>query len=121
MRRQKFKNKKFESISFIHIVILILLWSALFWLDWKLIILGIIIYYIQLIFFGNCLLTKIEFKEKEREMTMYAFLLEKAGFNFQRKTIKFLADYIFPYIILFIAIIWQIALKNKVIFSFWLK
>ena len=106
-----FKNKKFEAVSYLHLIIIILLWTCPLWLDWKLIIVGIFLYYMQLLIFGDCILTKKEFKSKKRKMTFYSYLLEKMGFNFDRRKIAFIADYIFPYIIWGAALIFQVLLS----------
>jgi hypothetical protein len=103
--------KKFEPINYLHLFIIILAWSSPLWLDWKLIIAGILIYYIQLLIFGNCILTKLEFASKIREMTFYSYLLEKVGFKFNRAIIIILADYVFPYVILGLSLMIQIVLK----------
>jgi len=105
-------DKKFESITFLHLLIIILLWVSPFLFNWRLIILGIFLYYLQLMIFGNCILTKMEFKQKKREITMYSFVLEKLGFNVNRGKIVLLADYVFPWVILLISLVYQVVLNH---------
>ena len=94
-----------------HLILIILIWTSPFFINWKIILFFIFLYYLQLIIIGDCIITKKQFKTKKREMTFYSFLLESIGFNFSRKKIKYLADNVFPWIILFIALVWQLILK----------
>jgi len=41
-------------------------------------------------------------------MTIYTQILENFGFKVNRKTLVFISDYVFPWIILIFALIWQI-------------
>jgi hypothetical protein len=97
-------------------LIILLVWSSPFWLDWKLIFLGIFVYYLQLIIFKEDILTKTNFKTKQRgEMTFYSFLLEKIGLNLDRKRMQMIADYIFPWLILLVAYYLQTILNLNVL------
>ena len=87
-----------------HLILIILIWTAPFFVSWKIILPFIFLYYLQLVIFGDCIITKKQFKTKKREMTFYSYILEKAGFNFNRKKVRYLADYVFPWIILAIAL-----------------
>lgn len=107
-------DKKFEIISWIHLVLIILIWSSPFWLSWKIVSIGIILYYLQLLIFGDCLLTKKEFRTNKREITFYSFCLEKIGFMFDRNKVRIIADYVMPWVILGVSLIWQLGLGNKV-------
>ncbi|MBU0964618.1 hypothetical protein KKC06_06280 [Patescibacteria group bacterium] len=100
----------------LHFLVIIILWSSPFLFRWPLIILGIIAYYLQLIFIGDCILTRQQFDVKKRSITFYYFLLKKIGFNPSQYRVRFASDYIMPWIILGIAFIWQIILnKNPLI------
>lgn len=93
---------------FLQFVLIVLAWSSPFWLDWKFIIIGISVYYIQLIMFGEDFFTRRNFNTKKRgEMTFYSFILEKVGFCVNRKKMQSIADYIFPWIILIVALFLQ--------------
>ena len=108
-------NRKDILIFCMHSILIILAWASPFWLNWKFIILFIILHYIQITIFKACVLTIAQFKEHGKEITMYAFILEKLGFKVNRKVIKFIAQFILPWIILLISIIWQILLNNSVL------
>ena len=94
-----------------HLILIILIWASPFFINWKIILFFILLYYLQLIIIGDCIITKKQFKTKKRETTFYSFLLERIGFKFNRKKIRYLADYIFPWLILFIALLYQLILK----------
>jgi hypothetical protein len=109
---------KKELLVTIHTLLIILVWTSPFWLDWKLILGGIFLLIIQNIIFRGCILTNLQFSKKINKKvddTMYSYYLEKLGFNPNKKKIKLLARYIFPIIILGITIIWQIILNIQVI------
>ena len=105
------KTKNKVPFFWTHLILIILIWTSPFFINWKIILFFIFLYYLQLLIFGNCIITKKQFKTKKREITFYSFLLESAGFKFNRKKIRYLADNIFPWIIFLIAIIWQLIIK----------
>jgi len=93
---------------FAQFIVILLVFSSPFWFDWKLILVGIFVYYLQLVIFKEDILTRRNFNTKERgEMTFYSFILEKIGFNIDRKRMQLTADYFFPWIILAVAYYWQ--------------
>ena len=100
-------------IFYAHLILIILVWTSPFWLNWKIIFLFVILNYLQIIIFKACILTLAQFKEQGKEMTMYTFILEKIGFKINRKIMKLIAQFVMPWIILLIAIIWQILLKKS--------
>jgi hypothetical protein len=107
------KNK----VATIHTIFIILAWTSPFYLDWKLIFLGIIVISLQYLLFNGCMLTNLQFSKrinKKVDDTMYSFYLEKLRFKPNKKVVKFLARYIFPIIILLVALIWQILLNHSV-------
>ena len=94
---------------FAQFLLIVLVWSSPFWLGLKFIILGIFVYYLQLIVFKEDFFTKRNFGTKARgEMTFYSFVLEKIGIDIDRKRMQLISDYLFPWIILAIAYYWQV-------------
>ena len=91
----------------IHLIIVIFIWVSPFWLDWKIILCFVFLYYLQLVIFKDCILIKEQYHTKKREITIYTQILENFGFRVNRKIIVFLSDYVFPWIILLIAIFRQ--------------
>ena len=69
--------------------------------------------YLQIIFFGDCILTRKQFEVKKRSITFYYYILVKFGFKPNMYHVRFFADYIMPWIILGIALLWQISLNNQ--------
>jgi len=101
-------SKGFGLLFWLHLLLILAIWSSPFWMPWKLIILGIALYYLQLLLVGDCILTKRQFESPKREMTFYAHLLEGLGFHFNRRKVRLVADYVMPYIILGIALLRQL-------------
>lgn len=101
----------FRAYFLLHLVIILLIWISPFYLNWKIILFLIFLYYIQLLIFGNCVINIIQFSTRFREPSFYAFVLERLGFKINRKRIILLADFVFPWIILGISLIWQLILK----------
>ena len=95
----------------IHLIVILFMWTSPLFLNWKIILALIVLYYIQLYVYGDYILIKKQFKHKSRDMTIYIQILENFNFNVNRKKMVFLSDYVFPWIILGIAILRQIVLK----------
>ncbi|MFH0856711.1 MAG: hypothetical protein V1860_02330 [bacterium] len=101
--------RKIKKITlWVQAVLIILCWASPFFLNWKLILLGIAVYYLQIILLKEDFFTKMNFGSKERgEITFYSYVLEKIGIKIDRKRMQLIADFIFPWVILLIAIYWQ--------------
>ena len=107
------KVTKSKISLFFQFILIVLAWSSPFWLSWNFILVGIFVYYFQLVIFKEDFFTKRNFNTKERgEMTFYSFVLEKVGIKINRKSMQLISDYIFPWVILFIAYYWQVSLGN---------
>ena len=102
---------KFGIYFCFHLIIVLFMWSSPFWLSWKVIFLLIFLYYIQLLFYGDCILIIAQYKNKRREITIYTQILENFNFKINRKRLVFISDYVFPWVILGIAFFWQVILK----------
>jgi hypothetical protein len=111
-------RKDFGLIFLTHLILIILAWTSGFWLDFKIIFFFIFLYYLQLIFLKDCILTKKQFKTKKRSITFYWYYLNKLGFKFKRDKVRFAADYIFPWLIFGVAIFWQVILGKNVLIGF---
>ena len=94
------ERKDFVIIFWLHLIIILVIFSSPFWLSWKLIVIAIFIYYVQLLLFKNCILTTLQFQEKDRNTTFYSYYLEKLGFNVNKKKLRLFLDYILPWLIL---------------------
>lgn len=51
--------------TYIHLLIAILAATSFLWLDIKYILLGLLLYYLQLILVGSCILSVAQFKNKD--------------------------------------------------------
>lgn len=94
----------------VHLIVIIFIWASPFWLNWKFILFFAFLYYIQLLIFGNCILTIKQFKTRDKEASFYAFTLKKLGFKVNQRFVARLVDYAFPGIILIIALFYQVLL-----------
>jgi len=95
----------------IHLILIIAAWTSPLWLDWRLILIGWLLYLLQLKIFGDCILTKKQFKTRKRSVTFYYYYLKKLGFKVSVEGVrKFIDRYSFP-IILTLAIVLQEVVK----------
>lgn len=103
-----------KTAGVIHAIIMLFAYTSPLWLDWKLITLGVILYYIQLMIFGGCLLTKAQFGRFDASFTAYYLkrLLDKIGIKNEEKSIKRFIDLLAPTFVI-IAIISQVIFKFK--------
>lgn len=92
----------------LHLAFGILAASSPFWISWKIILIGIVLFYVQHFLYGRCLLTTFQFKGKDVDFVHY--YLKKFGFNFPRKKVAFVVTYILPFLILTTALIRQVIL-----------
>jgi hypothetical protein len=86
----------------LHVAILTAWYSSPFYLDWRLVIGTVILYHIQIHYWGGCLLTYGQFG-KENEGFYYHYL-RRLGFTPNRKVLNFILDVIIPSIIIGIAL-----------------
>lgn len=109
------KSKDFGLIFWVHIFIICLMYSSPFLFSWKIIFVCIIIYYLQLLIFGGCVLTIKEFGADRRE-NFNAYYLRRAGFKANERKLEFVLNFIVPWAILGFALIWQVVLKYRPVF-----
>lgn len=109
------KHTDLGLVFWVHLILIVLLWTSPFWLSWKLILAGIFVYYLQLIIFKDCILTKAQFETKKRSTTFYWYYLTKLGFKLDKEKVRFAADYYFPWIILGISLVWQVLFKFNIL------
>ena len=108
-------NKKLIIIV-VHTVIILLAYSAPFWLDWRLVLAGAILNYIQILIFKGCVLSRAQFEDKTQ--TFHEWYLRKFGFKPHRSVLNFILRYVVPFVLLGIAVIFQLGLQVKVLVSF---
>ena len=103
MNRQKIRYYFF---LFLHIAILAAWYTSPFYLDWRIVILTVIAYHLQLHFAKGCLLTRGQFG-KENEGFYYHYL-KKFGFHPDKKKLSFVLDIVIPGTMILLAIIVQV-------------
>lgn len=102
----------------LHLIIILFVYISPFIFDWRLILILIALYYLQLWFFGNCILTIKQFKETVRDTSFYSYALNKFGFYPDKKTVRIIVDYYVPWAILVVAFVWQIVLGHHAVLKF---
>lgn len=98
-------------VIILHLLIVIFFWASWLLLDYKIVILGAVLFFLQILIFGDCVLTARQYKGNKSH-SFYAYLFRKLGFKVTDKTMNFVAIYIFPFVIVALALIWQLLLKN---------
>lgn len=102
--------KTFQKISVIllHVVLILLAYSSFVWLDWKLVIVGVGLYYMQLLVFGWCVLSLAQFDREK--ISFHEWYLTKLGIKVNRKRLNFALTWIIPFVIVGLAVIVQVGL-----------
>ncbi len=110
MKKQE-KIKYFGLVFWIHLILVLFAYLSPFLFNWKLIILGIIILFIQYSLIGGCILNKIQFDNTRDVVFLYPYL-KMLGLNLDAYKFKIFIRYCLPFILLLIAIIWQVLLNK---------
>lgn len=103
----------------LHVVVILLAYSAPFWLDWRLVALGVVLNYLQILIFKGCVLSLAQFEDKKQ--TFHEWYLRKLGFKPNRNVLNFILRYIIPFVLLGTAIIYQFVLEMHVLIQFSLR
>ncbi len=98
-------NTKSFLLHFFHFAIIVACWTSPFYLAWQIIFILIVFYYLQNIFLGGCVISKLQFGNNDE--TMYSYFLTKLKINYNKKKLRFITDHIFPWLILLIALWYQ--------------
>ena len=104
--------KYFGFIFWLHLVLVLFAYLSPFLFSWKIIIVATILLSIQYYFAGGCILNKAQFDNTKDVVFLYPYL-KMLGLKFSQYKLKIFIRYILPFILLFIAIIWQIFLNNS--------
>jgi len=111
------ETKKYTPLIItLHVVIILLAYSSPFWLDWKLVALGVALNFVQLLVAGGCVLSLAQFEDKEQ--TFHEWYLKKFGVLVNRKPLNFTLRYIVPFVILSVAILFQVVAQTHVLTGF---
>lgn len=103
-------------LTIIHMTIAILAATSFIWLDIKFLLIGLVVYWLQLLIFGSCVLSVAQFNNKDT-VFLGIYINKLLHFLHLReltiKEQKIFMRYIEPSIILMLAILFQIILKIK--------
>ncbi len=91
-------------VILLHSIVILGAYSSPFWLNWKLVVLGVVIYYLQLIIFGWCVLSLKQFGEKT---SFHEWYLGKLGIHPNPQKLQFVLNFIIPPLLCIVAIIVQ--------------
>ncbi|MEO6761711.1 MAG: hypothetical protein ABI220_05080 [Candidatus Saccharimonadales bacterium] len=104
-----------SAVIILHIIVILLAYSAPFWLDWRLVIAGVIVYYIQIFTIGGCVLSHAQFEDKKQ--SFHEWYLHKIGFTVNRTILNVILRYVTPPALVGLALAFQVLLSIKVIVS----
>jgi hypothetical protein len=105
-------NKDFGPIFWIHLVIVFFSTFAFLFFNYWILIGGAVLYQLQILVFGHCVLSKAEFKDPNQTFFHHHYL-KKLGFNFDKRKLQIYLNYIQPAIVLTIGLILQLVLNFK--------
>lgn len=97
----------------LHAIIIILIWASPFLFRWQLVMIGVVLYYLQIKLLGDCILTRRQFDVKKRDVTFYYFTLVKLGFKPALHRVRFVTDYVIPLLLIGSSIVWQLLLSKQ--------
>ena len=96
-----------------HLAVIVLFYTTPFYLHWQFILIGVVLFYIQIFILGNCILTLREFTGAGTTDFHY-YYLTKLGIPLNERATVFYTKYLAPLVILGMAILWQIVLSRSV-------
>lgn len=110
---------KIKFLSVIHLLIIVLAYSSPFWLDWKLFLLGLVIYYIQVISLGGCVLSYAQYGDYKESFSTKVFsnIFELFNINVSKKKINYFLTHYLPVVLVITCILWQLILRKPVLIS----
>ena len=82
-----------------HLIIILAIWTSPVWLPWYLVLAGVLLYYLQLVLFGDCVLSMGQFNTRARERTFYQHYLEKMGVKVDGRRLVIFLDYVLPWLL----------------------
>ncbi len=101
-------------LPIIHLLIFLIAISSPFWIDWRVVLIGFVLYVLQMILLKGCVLSFWEFgrvgkKPKKRFITHY---LSKIFPNLNIEKVGFYLDYVLAPLVPLLAFFWQAVLKH---------
>lgn len=112
---------KQKLLAVLHWLIVIFIYSAFIWADWRWFLVGIPIYWLQIIIFKACVISIAQYDNKETSFVGLNFnkLLKLLSFKeLPMKKIRFFLDWILPIVFLALAYLLQSNFGIKPILQF---
>ncbi len=107
------KSSDFGIIFWIHLILIAMIYTAPLLFNWLFVLACVGLFYLQLMIFGDCILTKAQFHQKIA--SFHTYYLKKIGIHINQKKIKILRLLI-PTTLFLITLFWQIKLKRMPLF-----
>jgi hypothetical protein len=102
------KGYRYYFFLYLHVVLLAAWYTSPFYLDWRLVILTVALYHVQVYYAKGCLLTSGQFGKNNEGF--YYYYLRKFGWNPNKEKLHFILDYIIPGTMIMIAVVLQVVI-----------
>ncbi len=99
----------------VHVCLLVIAYASPFFVDWKIVLLAIILLQLQYSFVGGCIVNHREFG-KGYDDTFYGHYLSKIFPQINKWRVKFVVRYVVPVLLLSAAYMYQVQLGNMPLF-----
>ena len=106
------RKSEYGSVFFLHLAVILMIYFSPLIFQWQLILLGLVLYWMQIKFLGGCILTKKQFGDAH-QFNFTAHYLAKIGIRISNQKMSFWQNRILPWVIIVNVIYWQIVLKHK--------
>ena len=93
-RNQDESSNLSATAAILHIVVILIAYSSPWWLDWRIVAVGVLAYYLQILIFKGCVLSLAQFKGEKK--SFHEWYLTKLGLRVNRRKLRFFLDVILP-------------------------
>lgn len=106
MKENKYKVTQ-PLVSLVHFLLIVAAWSSPFWLEWRLIVVGVLLLYVLYFFSGGCPLTFIE-AGRDKYQTFYYYHLVKLFPRLSKYHTYIAVRFVLPGLIIGLALLLQL-------------
>jgi len=100
------KTFRYYFFLFLHIALIVAWYTSPFYLDWRIVIVTVVLYHLQIYLVKGCILSRWQFG-KESEGFFYHYL-RRFGFNPTKEGLSFVLGYIIPGAMIILAVALQV-------------
>lgn len=93
---------KINKIALLHVFIIIVIYTTPFWLNWKLIIVYMILNLLQIKIFGGCIVSQYQFKNKHEGFYKHYINKFFPKNKITNKQLNIILDYIVPIVLVIV-------------------